>query len=265
MTLINRNITRTIKNSTDSTFETQSASSDTLAFNLSTSDAFYMGYKEPFSTRYFHFGTVNATSSIPTIQYWNGTAYAAVEDVVDQTNSLTQSGFISWENKNDWKTTTQTPVTDVELYWIKMTVGTNLDAGTTLQSCLNLFCDENLVRAYYPEIISDTRYLPTGRSDFTEQLVAAKNLVVLRLKQDHIIKDESEIIDVNEVAISAVHAFAWIVLNPIAMDEIEKERRDEAFENFNRELNRVKLDFDFDNTGIIESDEKNIGQLYIPR
>ena len=98
-----------------------------------------------------------------------------------------------------------------------------------------------------------------------DQLVAAKDLVALRLKQDDIIQDESQILDINEVAVAAAHATAWIILSPIAVDEGDVNRAKEAFGNFNHELNKVKLDFDYDNSGIIDEPEKNIGNVFIVR
>lgn len=262
MSSIHRNITRTILNSTETTLKTDTTSSDTLAFNILTTDEFYIGHNKPFASRYFNLSTANTNASSLTIKYWNGTAYVAVNDPIDQTLGLTRDGFVSWENQSDWTTKIQTGVPIQELYWIEVTVTANLSAGTTLQSLSNLFCDETLLRSYYPEIVANARYLPPGRTDFMDQLVAAKDLVALRLKQDGIIKDESEILDVNEVAVSCAHATAWIILRPIAVDEGDKERAKEAFDAFNHELNKVKLDFDYDNSGIIDDQEKDIGNVF---
>lgn len=265
MSSINRNITRAILNSTEETLKTQSTSQDALSFVLTTSDKFYLGFNEPFASRYFEFATPNTNSSSVVIKYWNGTAYAAVEDPIDQTLGFTRDGFLSWQNKTDWKAHAQTGVADQELYWIEITVTADLSAGTSLQSVTNLFCDEILLRSYYPEVVANSRYLPPSRTNFMDQLVAAKDLVVLRLKQDGIIKDESEILDINEVAVAATHATAWIILHPIAVDDGDRERAREAFNNFNRELNKVKLDFDYDNSGVIEDREKDIGSAFIVR
>ena len=265
MSVINRNITRTILDSTETTLQTRSPSSDTLTFELTSSSKFYVGFNYRFTTRYFHFDTLNTTQRTISVKYWNGTAYAAVEDLIDQTLGFTRSGFISWANLSDWVEYAQSPLSDKELYWIEVTVNDSLDAGTKLQSVLNLFSDDDLVRSYYPELISDARYLPPGRDDFIEQHVAAKDLTVLRLKQDGLIEHEGQIIDINEVAVSAVHAFRWIVLNPIAKDDSDKESADKAYDNFIRELNRVKIDVDFDESGIIEEDEEKAGNIVIIR
>lgn len=267
MSSIHRNITRTIFNTTESTFQTQTPDSDTLAFAMGLADSFFIGFKEKFASRYFHFGTQNATARTVSVKYNNGTTFVAVADVVDQTRGFTRSGFLSWVNKNDWEKTNQAPLSEDEneLFWIEITVDGVLDPGTTLQSLLNLFCDERLVQDYFPELITDTRYLPNGATDFTAQLNAAKNKVVHRLKGDHIILDESMILDINEVAIATVYAFRSVVLNAIAVSEGEKATAKEAEDDFNHELNRVKLDFDFDNSGRIEDTEKDIGNVVIVR
>lgn len=264
MPAVNRNVTRTIKNTTETTRQTQSVSATTLAFNLTTTDEFYIGFKKPFTTRYLAFGTANAAAVTVTVKYWNGTAYAAVEDLVDQTVGFTQSGFLSWKNASDWEKVAQSGVGDEELYWVEVTVGTNLDAGCTLQSVTNLFCDSTMLREYYPELVSDTSYLPPSRSDFMEQFVAAKNLVVSRLKKDGILEDESQIIDINEVAIASVHATAYVILSGLATlagDEAAQKRADMALDSMNQELNEVKLDLDIDNSGIIEADEEEVGNV----
>lgn len=266
MPVIDRHVTRTIFNATESTRETRTHNTDALAFVMVNAvDNFYVGFKHPFASRYFNFGTLNATPQTITVKYWDGDSFEVVEDVIDQTAGFTQNGFLSWENKDDWREVAQTPVDDEELFWIQISVSGTMDGGTTLQSLPNLFCDDNLVKVYYPEFLSDSRYLPSNRTDFIEQYEAAKNLVVLRLKQDGIIKDEGDIIDINEVAISTVHAFAWTLLNPIAVDEGDVIRASAAFDNFNRELNKVRLDLDFDNSGIITDRELNEGNVFIKR
>lgn len=268
MPAINRNVTRTIKVSTETTRQTQSVSGTTLAFNLLTTEKFYVGFYKPFTTRYFSFSTANATAVTVTAKYWDGTTYRVVEDLVDQTVGFTQSGFISWENLSGWEKKAQTGVADEELYWMEFSVGTNLDAGCTLQSVVNIFCDSTMLREYYPELVSDTSYLPPGRTDFMEQFVAAKNRVVQRLKKDGIIEDESQIIDINEVAVAATHATAYVILSGLAVlagDEASQKRADMALDAMNQELNEVKLDLDLDDSGIIEDDEKEVGNTVLTR
>lgn len=265
MSSIRRNIIRTVLNSTEKTAYTDTVVSDALAFNLLTTDSFYIGHQKPFASRYFLMGVVNTVPSVVSVKYWNGTTWAAVDDLIDQTAGFTKTGFMAWLNEEDWKSQFLASVPDVELYWIKVTVGTNLSATTTLQAVLNLFADDILLRTYYPEIATDTRYLPPGRTDFMEQYVAAKDYVVTRLKQNRVITDESQIIDVNEVAVVATHFAAWMILRPIAESDADQKRVDKIFNDANFELGKVKIDIDQDNDGIIDVQEENSGDVFIAR
>lgn len=264
MSIVNKNITRTLLNSVEKTLQTASASADALALVMTTSDKLYLGFREKFQTRYFLFATANTNAATLTVKYWDGSAYAEVADVVDQTIGFTRSGFLSWDNIDGWQKNVQLGIT-TELYWIEITVSANLSGGTSLQCIENIFCDETLLRSYYPELVSNTSYLPSGRTSWMEQFIAAKDLVVLRLKQDDIIDDESQVLDVNEVCVAAVHATAWIIINPIARDEGDKERAKQMFNDFNRELNASKKSFDFDNSGKVDEAEKNMGTVFISR
>lgn len=259
--MINRAVTRTVLNSDEVTNKTAFQSVDTQAFNLQTTDSFYLGSTGKFSSRYFDLKAPNGSASVLTVQYWNGSTWVDVDDLVDQTSqsgkTMYKSGFISWVNKTDWVKCSLTGVdSDVELYWVKLTVSANLDSGTIIQSIANLFSDDDMLRIYYPEIANDPNYLPDGKKNFVDQHWAAKNLVVLRLKQRKLIADESQIIDISDVAQAAVHAVAWIIINPIASSDEKQALAARAWEAFGEEINSTNLHVDQDKDGILSDAEK---------
>ncbi len=256
--MINRRVTRTILETTETTSETQSLSSDALAFVLTDAQKFYVGFQGRFASRHFAMGTANTNAATLTVKYWDGTAFTAVEDLLDQTDGMTKSGFISWQNVQDWVTVEQTPVDDVALYWIEITTDTTFSVGTTLQSVITLFSDDEMLRIFYPELINDATYLPAGRTDFLEQHNAARIKVLRRLKQRNKIQDDEQIIDVNEVAEASVHCAAWMILNPIARSESDQELRDEAFENFEREIRESDIRPDLNKDGVVVEAEREI-------
>lgn len=257
--MLNRNVTRVIKNSTEVTYYTNTPSSGTTTWNLATTDAVYIGFQGKFSSRYFQLGTVNSVANTLSVYYWDGSQYTAVQDLIDQTLGFTQSGFISWTNAADWKDHNQSGTdSNLSLFWIKIVVGANLSAGTTLQAILNLFCDDSMVSAYYPEIISDTRYLPSGKTNWLEQYLAAKDLVVLRLVQRKVIENESQIIDINSVATAATHAAAFLILSVIATNDLMRERAKDAYDKFHYEISQTNFDVDVNNDGIISSTERSM-------
>ena len=172
-----------------------------------------------------------------------------------QTIGYTRNGFISWVNRNDWKKSVISPIAE-ELFWIKLTVNIGLSFTTKLKAITNIFCDDDLLRSLYPELIADIRYLPPGRTNFIDQYIMAKDFVVTRLTQKKVIMDESQIIDINQVAISAAHAAAMIILTPIAKSEQSLALLARARDNFEGWLSEVNLGIDENEDGIISEQEK---------
>ncbi len=261
--MIYRRKLRSILNSTETTAKTDSITSSALALVLTTTDALYLGFKERFACRYFQMGVVNTNAATLTVKYWNGTAYANVEDLVDQTNGLTASGWISWKNVTGWTKSEQSPITDEELYWIKITTSANFSSGTTLQTILNLFCDAVLLREYYPELVSDSRYLPPDRTSFVEQFNSAKNMVVQELIKLDKITDESQLLNPEEVSIAATHAAAYCILNgiPNPSDDLIA-RKAAVLKDFDFWIERARISVDEDNSGEIEPVEKEKGTVF---
>lgn len=264
--MINRRVVRTILDTTETMAKTNSPSSDALAFQFLTTQSFYVGFYGKFANRYFLMGVANTNPADITVEYWDGSAWATVLDVIDQTNGFTQSGFIHWENVGDWQPLELTPADDVALYWVRLKTSANLSATTTLQAVLNLYCDDELLRAYYPELISDSRYLPPGRTNFLEQYLAAKDLVVLRLRQRRLIQDESQIIDSNDVAVAAVHAAAKIIMKPIATSDEMRQRLADSEAEFDNEISQLSLNVDKDKSGVVsEVERSDMGEPFLRR
>jgi hypothetical protein len=273
--MINRNVTRTILNTTETTAKTKSLESDVLPFALASSDYFYIGFRQPFATRYFYLSTPNTNPCTISIEFWNGNQWLTVEDIIDETEGFTKSGFVSWVNPPGWIQYYQAPViakdprntadTELRYYWLRMKVSASLSAGTELQAVVNLFCTDNLFRAYYPDIFNDSRYLPPGRTDLMEQYQAARDLVVMRLKQAGKIAGEGDILEINEVAIAAAHATAYVILQPMkGGDDVQQAKKD-AFQAMERELTRAMITVDSNEDGRTEPEERPTGTNWVTR
>lgn len=274
--MINRNVTRTILNGVETTAKTKSLSNVPLTCALTTTTYLYLGFKQPFTTRYINLSVVNTNACTLAVSYWDGSAWTAVEDLVDETNGFTQSGFISWLNFGQWDRKSQTPIIavgseneaqlDLEYYWVRITTSVDMSATTAIQSVTNLFCHDTLMATYYPEILSDTRYLPSNRTDFMEQYQAAKDHVVRRMRQMGKITDEGDILDIVDVSVAAVHATAYIILNPIAKgsDELRAAAND-AYKACEAELSRGTQAVDTNKDGMIVPAEKFSGTLFLSR
>lgn len=272
--MIYRKSTRVVrKNNTGATATeisqyTRDVDSAVVPIPLETTGFLYLGYHEPFTTRYFAMGTANAQTGDLTVEFYkNSTTWEAVEDLVDLTAHFTQSGFLSWQNPGTWQNHKMSPISDVELYWLRISVGANLDAGTTLKAIVNMFCDENDVNDLYPHLIQDSNWLPSGVTSRLPLLHRAKDEVVRRLKKSHVITDESMILDINEVSTACVHAYAYLAYLPRAHSSEEAmERMKTAKDAMKDALSQVTLSMDVDNSGTIDDDEADVpGIRFSPR
>lgn len=271
--LVNRRVTRTILNSTESTAKTQSPKTDALTIALQTTDAFYVGYHEKFTTRFIQMSTVvNATASVLSAEYWDGSEWVAVGDFIDQTSNGTstfsKSGFISWNSIAGWNKSNQAPVSGNldKLYWLKLTTSANFTAGVLLQSLLDLYTDQEMLEFYYPDLANDSRFLPTGQADLVPQFLAASEWIADRMQKLGLINNKTAIIDPNEVSVAATHAAAWIIYNGISGKSQElldagKAAKDEAIS----QLQAKNMDLDTDNSGAVDDVERDIGHVYIAR
>lgn len=260
--MINRRVTRVVLNTTEITDFLTKPNGPNYVPVLTVADSLYIGFHGKFAARFIQIGTVaNALTSTLSVEYWNGSAWAAVDDLIDQTSvggkTLARSGFISWVNKADWKASIRADIDpDVSLFWVRLKVSADLTATAALSSVLNTFCDDNLLRAYFPELITDPAYLPKNQTNFLDQYIAAKDLVVLRLKQRKEIEQESQIIDINDVAIAATYASAMLILQSIATSEDVEKLLAIATKGFNNELDEIDFSVDENEDGIVSDPER---------
>ena len=269
--MINRRVTRVVLNSTEVTSKLTTPNAADYVPVLTTSDALYLGYVGKFASRYVQVSIANAVVSALTVEYWDGTAWVAVDDLIDQTAvggaTLAQSGFISWVNKDNWAESSLAGVdVDVQMFWVRIKVSVNLTPTASIKSILNLFSDDALLRGYFPELVSDTNYLPSGKSNFLDQHVSAKDLVVLRLKQRKLISHESQILEPNDVAVAATYAAAMLILQPIATSEAVKSLLAIAQAGFDNEISKVDFAIDADQDGTVsEQEREQISEVWVVR
>ena len=71
-------------------------------------DSFYIGHPDQFTQMRIEMAQVGTGGFTITWEYWNGTSWASLSGVVDDTNSFSVSGdnVISWTLPGDWDTNT---------------------------------------------------------------------------------------------------------------------------------------------------------------
>jgi hypothetical protein len=272
--MIYRKATRVLLNAdgvgtpTEITKSTKDLDSSVVTIAVESGGYLYLGSHAPFTTRHFSFGTANTQAGTLTVEFYkDSTTWTAVEDLVDQTDHFTADGFVSWQNPGTWTTHELSPVSDVELYWLRIQPSVNLDAGTTLTGVVNLFCSLDDVKDIYPHLINDANWLPSGVTSRLPLLLKATDETVRRLKKNHVIVDESQVLDINEVMMACVHAYAYLAYLPRAhSNEEAMDRMKVARDAMEDAIENTTFSVDQDESGTIDYDEEDRhGIQYSPR
>lgn len=164
-----------------------------VSFELvSADDYLFIGARLPFNHLYFAFNTLNATTSNPSVDYWDGDEWVAAVEISDETNGMTQNGFVEWvpDEDDSWSMEstsddgeTITGLESVKIYdryWVRIGFDADIDAGTELKWVGNVFCDDDDIGSEFPDLNRDnvkTAFM-AGKTDWQEQCVRASELLV---------------------------------------------------------------------------------------
>lgn len=162
---------------TDETTAANNGTTDDLTLLPSTpavDDAYYIGYSNEFSSVDINVSTAGDYTGSLTWEYWNGTSWTALNNVIDDTNGFEASGrnSISYDHPTDWQTTS---VETLDLYWIRARVssftsittqplGQEIEIGRKPDNSVDFTVTYN---AYARTIRWDNNSNPTDGDNFT--------------------------------------------------------------------------------------------------
>lgn len=225
-------------------------------------DYLYIGQILPFNHLYFKVETINDVAAELSIDYWDGTKWRAMVDIIDETSvsgvPFAQSGHITWTPDKNYiwyyddtilatgneKITGLGDITIYDLYWIRIKTSANLNASTALGWVGNLFSNDTDLFAEYP-LFDNSGYLEsvaTGKTDWEKQHAIASKLIVNDLKRNSMIVSSGQILDRSDIKPAAVCRTASVIYNLLGRDwneEMEKAKK----EAMNRlDYNFMKID-----------------------
>lgn len=153
---------------------------DSATITLASSEAIYVGYKKPINLVYVQLDQVSGTSTTLSAKYYNGSSFAAVTNLNEETNAFNRSGFIQFDRNltNEAKTT----INGTELFWYELTVGS--DTTEIILKGLNiLFSDDAMIAEREPALVS-LEFYPENENSFVNFHQAARNHIMQRLRNE---------------------------------------------------------------------------------
>lgn len=243
---------------------------------VSADDIIFIGSYFAFNHLYIKMGsTVNALASVMTVEYWDGTNWRGVAELIDETISsgatLAQSGYITFvpDKKHCWRkddTTTIDGTEEVtglgnvkiyERYWIRIKVSADLTASVDISWLGNLFNkNDNDIDGFYPDLaLSATKVaFQSGKTDWEEQRVLAAEEIIADLKRGNIIKGSGQILERDDFKLASLHKVAEIVYNAFGTArEVEKAK---AVAKYNQLLNGFAATIDGNSNARSDSTER---------
>lgn len=264
---------------TDYSLELSRYDSSVKTFSFVTSeDAFYIGCDLPFNHFFVQMGTtVNAISSTLSISLYDGTAFRAAQDIIDQTNGLNQSGIIRFTPDRDyvWQRSDTsyngqtvlglTSLKIYNLYWAKLTYSATMTASVTMKYIGHRFCDDTDIGAEFPginrQVMRDA--FTTSLANYNEQIVRASDHIINDLKRMGIIEQKEQILDSDDLRIPCVYKSAELIYNALGDDYIDQ--RDDARVKYKTALDKKLFIIDKNKNGIVDQAEKTISTGWMSR
>jgi len=248
------------KGSLDISKEVKDFGTQAVDFAVQDIENFTVSYEKPFNQFYMEFDELNITDLTYTAEYWDGTAWVAL-DILDETNGALNSGFITFDKPEAWAKDSD------DLYALRFTPSFSFSEGTTLKGLAILFSNDLDLEGIKSNIVSK---LNNGKS-WVQKHEAARKYIIQKLRNlgHKTITIGNTTIAYNDLTefdllepFELREASKFYALSYIYLDELSDEIDDKYERAGRRHLQRADeavelymLKIDKDNDGVEDSDE----------
>lgn len=240
---------------------------------VSAEDFLYLGSRYPFNSLYFAFDTANTQDSELSMSYWDGNTWRNAVDIIDETNGFQQDGLVTFvpdKSKSGWasedtvnssgaeQVTGLGDITIYDQYWLRLSVSSDLDIGTTLKWVMYKFINDQDLYSEYPIFNSSTfkTAFEAGKTTWEEQIVLASRLTVDELIKIGVIQSGNQLLDYEKLKTPTTPKVAEIIFNAFGNDY--NDDRIKAREIFKERIGNKLFNVDLNNDARL--DDKEIKQ-----
>jgi len=224
---------------------------------IAAQDAVYIASDMPFNHKWIELSTANTETTTISLANWFD-QWVDVVDLVDNTNGLKNSGYITWKTNRLKGWTSELDSNDVtgvtnsaiyNMYWLKMTFSANLSLTTKIKTICNKFSDDIILTDYYPDLAnSDLKTaFEAGKTTWDDQHFIAADIIIRDMKKMNIIKSPSQLMNFELFAEAGAHKVAEIVYNGLGRPYLDQ--KNEARKAYDAAINIKHFDIDDDGDG----------------
>ena len=243
--------------------------STNLDLALTTTDYIYLGQYFAFNNFFINLDTANASTSILSLEYWNGSEWKSALDLLDGTSlsgvTLSQSGVVQfspdrlygWNRVSDTSEasapTEMQSLTIYNMMWLRFKPTINIDALTDAFSVSYAFTSSQQLNNHDIEINNYYDRFAVGKTDWNNEIVTASRYLVADLKRKNIVQDHAQILRFDDVSL----ACEWKTLEHIYnnMGKAYVEKRDDARTQYDKYISIRERSLDKNNDASLSMDE----------
>jgi hypothetical protein len=253
---------RVIHNTTDISVSVSDSKVNTYAMTYTPGQYFYIGSSCPFNNIWLELSTPSvSTAGAVVVEVWNGTAWVATVDVIDQTTNMRNSGRISWtlEINTGWpleqySTTVGLSGTSIyNRYWLRMSWP--IAFTTSISYVGQKFSSDSLMSSIYPDLMKTAILsgFQTGKTNWDDQHFMASEAIIKEIRKRNIALDRGQMMDWSVFEDAGCHRVAEIAYQAFGAPYVEHANR--SRKRYNEELNTRFMVIDSNADGHLTEDE----------
>jgi hypothetical protein len=250
------------------------ASQDGNGFScdLTTSEYLYIGQYFPFNNFSVDMLTANVSAGSLDIEYWDGSAFENVVDILDGSVSggitLGKNGTIQFQpdKNNSWSCISDTsdesdfPLSGssvYDLYWLRIKPSSNIGASCSLKYLRYKFCEHADLIKEDPEI---NEYLaawggPT-KTSWDEQIYVATDNIISDLRGRKLIMHPGQILRFEDVHKACVYQTLVVIYSQLG--DSFKGKVDTYIKHYKSHLGDKRFTFDVNLNASVDVGEQNL-------
>lgn len=161
---------------TDVSFFMLNYGRDPMVMHMHPNHYLYFGRVKPFNALYVEMAHNSNVNTTMTLQYYNGSSWVSVVDLVDETLCFQRSGFIQFDKPDNWELQV---VNGFAQYYVRISVAAEISNNTSFQGMNIVFSDDYDLEAVYPGI---TNYKASTETSFILRHENSRNLIVQEIR-----------------------------------------------------------------------------------
>lgn len=250
----------------DYSYEALDFARDTFTIEMVAADDYlYVGYRKPINAFYVDFDTANTNANTLAGEYYNGSSWTAMTELVDETKGFTRSGFIQWERPTDPDDQVTVTVNSQSAYWYRFKP--SADHSSTVINGLNIvFADDEDLKKEWFEV---TNHRASGEDSFILTHVACRDDIIQHFRNESFTKrdpnterlenlDAFDLLDIKEIRVAAKHlALHKIYMNlSDSVDDVYFQKATYHRSMYGDAINLAFLTFDHDDDGVKDAGDR---------